>query len=80
MARDTLSVLATGASVERLFNTARDIYYYRRGRLNATTIQELIMFRCTSKFDAKEDEAIYLKEFLSENEIEARIEAKEDPD
>ncbi|KAJ5806684.1 hypothetical protein N7474_010276 [Penicillium riverlandense] len=38
MARDTLSVLATGSSVERLFNTTRDICHYRRGRLNATTI------------------------------------------
>lgn len=29
MARDTLSVPATEAGVERLFNTARDICHYR---------------------------------------------------
>jgi hypothetical protein len=80
MARDTLSVPATGAGVERLFNTARDICHYRRGRLNATTIQELMMFRCSSKFDIEEDEAVYLKEFASENELEARKEARADPD
>lgn len=80
MARDTLSVPATGAGVERLFNTARDICHYRRGRLNATTIQELMMFRCTSKFDIEEHEAMYLKEFISKNEVEAKKEAKEDPD
>jgi hypothetical protein len=39
-----------------------------------------MMFRCTSKFDIEEDEAVHLKEFVSENEVEARKEAKEDPD
>jgi hypothetical protein len=39
-----------------------------------------MMFRCTSKFDLEEDEAVYLKEFVSENEVEARKEAKEDAD
>ena len=33
LARDTLSFPATGAGVERLFNTARDICHYRRGRI-----------------------------------------------
>jgi hypothetical protein len=51
---DVLSIHA-GASVERLFNAARDIYHYRRGRLNAITIQELMMYLCTSKFDDKEE-------------------------
>lgn len=81
LARDVLSVPATGAGVERLFNTARDICHYRRGRLNATTIQELMMFHCTSKFDTEEDETVYIKEFLSHNEIEVEKEAKaDDPD
>jgi hypothetical protein len=31
-------------------------------------------------FDIEEDEAIYLKEFISEDEVEARKEAKEDFD
>ncbi|KAF9882542.1 hypothetical protein FE257_007499, partial [Aspergillus nanangensis] len=43
-ARDVLSIPATGAGVERLFNSARDICHYRRGSLNATTIQDLMMF------------------------------------
>lgn len=41
LARDTLAIPATGAGVERLFNTARDICYYCRGRMKSTTIEEL---------------------------------------
>lgn len=37
-----------------------------------------MMFHCTSKFDIEEDEAVYVKEFLSHNEIEVEKEAKED--
>ncbi|KAG0154267.1 hypothetical protein PDIDSM_1647 [Penicillium digitatum] len=37
LARDTLSFPATGAGVERLFNTARDICHYRRGRMKSET-------------------------------------------
>lgn len=29
LARDILSILAIGVGIERLFNSARDIYYYR---------------------------------------------------
>lgn len=53
LARDIFSVPATGAGVERLFNSAWDVCHYRRGSLNATTIQDLMMFRCISKFDIK---------------------------
>ncbi|CAG7970681.1 unnamed protein product [Penicillium nalgiovense] len=38
LARDILLIPTTGAGVERLFNTARDICHYRRGRLYASTI------------------------------------------
>ncbi|KAJ5903877.1 hypothetical protein N7504_006260 [Penicillium tannophilum] len=38
LARDLLSVPATGAGVERLFNSARDICHYRRGSLHKVTI------------------------------------------
>jgi hypothetical protein len=31
------------------------ICYYRRASLNATTIQDLMIFRCISKFDLKEE-------------------------
>ncbi|KAJ5366095.1 hypothetical protein N7541_000036 [Penicillium brevicompactum] len=45
--------LNLGAGVERLFSTARDICHYRRGSLNETTIQNLMMLRCLSQFDIK---------------------------
>lgn len=51
LARDTLSFPATGAGVERLFNTARDICHYRRGRMKSETVEALMMFLCTTKFD-----------------------------
>lgn len=58
IARDVFSIPATGAGVERLFNSARDICHYRRGSLHATTVQAIMMFRCLSKFDIEdEDEA-----------------------
>ncbi|KAJ5337448.1 uncharacterized protein N7506_005470 [Penicillium brevicompactum] len=44
LARDVLSIPATGAGVERLFNSARDICHYRRGSLNPSTIHDLMMF------------------------------------
>lgn len=55
LARDILSVPATGAGVERLFNSARDICHYQRGSLNATTIQDLILLICGSRFDLQEE-------------------------
>ncbi|KAJ5277543.1 hypothetical protein N7534_005644 [Penicillium rubens] len=75
LARDILSISATGAGVERLFNTARDICHYRRGRLHASTIQELMMYLCTSKFDKEEQDSALLQEFFTRDEIE---EAKEE--
>jgi hypothetical protein len=71
VARDVLSIPATGAGVERLFNSARDICHYRRGSLNASTIQELMMFMCTSKFEVEEEELALNKEYLSNNELQA---------
>ena len=76
MARDILSVPATGAGVERLFNTARDVCHYRRGRMKSETIQELMMFLCTSRFDLEEKEAQQLEKFFSHEEIEAAKEEK----
>lgn len=58
VARDVFSIPATGAGVERLFNSARDICHYRRGSLNATTIQDIMMFRCLSRFDIKDEQEI----------------------
>ncbi|KAJ5742626.1 uncharacterized protein N7511_011358 [Penicillium nucicola] len=55
LARDALSIPATGAGVERLFNSARDICHYRRGSLTPTTIQGLMLFMCTSRFDFEDE-------------------------
>jgi hypothetical protein len=38
MARDILSIPATGTGVERLFNCAHNICHYRRGQLKPSTI------------------------------------------
>jgi len=56
LARDIFSISAIAVGVEQLFNSARDICYYRRGSLSSTTIQDLIIFRCSSKFDIEEEE------------------------
>ena len=45
MARDILTVPASGAGVERLFNIARDICNFRQGRLHGETIRKLIKMR-----------------------------------
>lgn len=78
LARDALSFPATGAGVERLFNTARDVCHYRRGRMKAETIEELMMFLCTSKFDVEEQEAKLLEKFFSHDELEAAKEEREE--
>jgi hypothetical protein len=75
VARDVLSIPATGAGVERLFNSARDICHYRRGSLKTSTIRELMMFMCTSKFDIEEEQLALNKEYLLKNELQ---EAEED--
>lgn len=66
-----LSIPTTSAGVERLFNTARDVCHYRRGSLNATTIQELMLYRCATQFEVEEDGIAFRMEYLSKGEIEA---------
>ncbi|OQE12100.1 hypothetical protein PENVUL_c001G06102 [Penicillium vulpinum] len=50
LARDLLSVPATGAGVDILFSSAQDICHYRRGSLHEATIQDLMMYMCSEKF------------------------------
>ena len=76
VARDVLSIPATGAWVERLFNSARDICHYRRGSLNATTIQDLMMYMCASRFNIEEQQLELLDDFLSEEEKQEATEEK----
>ena len=76
LARDVLSIPASGAGVERFFNSARDVCHYRRGSLQPQTIQDLIMYKCTSRFEIQEEERVMLSEYLSDQEIQAAKEEK----
>lgn len=64
--------------MERLFNTARDICHYRLGRMKSETIQELMMYLYTSRFELEVQEAKELERFFSLDEIEALREEKDD--
>lgn len=77
LARDVLSIPATGAGVERLFNSARDVCHYRRGSLKPSTIQDLMMFMCTSRFEIEEGRRALINEYLSHEEIQAKQEEKD---
>jgi hypothetical protein len=77
LARDILSVPATGAGVERLFDSARDICHYRRGFLNPTTIQDLMLFMCTSRFDLEDEQRALINEYLSYEEMQAAREERD---
>ena len=71
LACDILSIPATGAGVERLFNTARDVCHYRRGRLRSETVEEIMSYLCTTRFDLNNAEAKQLEKFFTLEEIEA---------
>jgi len=45
MAKDVLAIPIAGVGVERLFNMARDVITYRRGRLNGETIEAIMMIK-----------------------------------
>jgi hypothetical protein len=77
LARDILTIPATGAGVERLFNSARDVCHYRRGSLKPTTIQELMMYMFTSKFEMLDEERLLLNEYLSFEEVQAEGEERD---
>jgi len=77
LARDVLTTPATGSGVERLFNSARDICHYRRGSLKSTTIRDLMMFMCTSKFDIESEQLALVDEYLTAWEIQAAREEKD---
>ncbi|KAJ6125925.1 hypothetical protein N7471_010418 [Penicillium samsonianum] len=77
VARDVLSIPATGAGVERLFNSARDICHYRRGSLKPTTIRDLVMYMCATKFDLGEEELETFRQSFSREERETADEEKD---
>lgn len=68
MARDILSIPASGAGVERLFNCARDICHYRRGQLKPSTIRGLMLHQFATNFDLQQEELGMIKEHLSQGE------------
>ncbi|KAJ5267276.1 hypothetical protein N7478_010084 [Penicillium angulare] len=68
MARDILSIPASGAGVERLFNCARDICHYRRGQLKPSTVRALMLHQFATNFDLKQEELDAIKEYLSDSE------------
>ena len=71
IARDLFSIPATGAGVERLFNSARDTYHYRRGRLNSTTIQDLMMFTYTTRFKIEDEQLAFIQSLSIHEEGES---------
>ncbi|KAJ5288288.1 hypothetical protein N7508_011063 [Penicillium antarcticum] len=70
-----MSIPATSAGVERLFNSTRDICHYRRGSLNLETIRDIMLYICITRFDIKEEQRLILQEYLSDYEITASAEA-----
>ncbi|KAG0158347.1 hypothetical protein PDIDSM_5860 [Penicillium digitatum] len=68
IARDILSIPASGAGVERLFNCARDICHYRRGQLKPSTIRGLMLHQFATNFDLRQEELEIIKEHLSQSE------------
>ncbi|KAJ5253697.1 hypothetical protein N7524_010877 [Penicillium chrysogenum] len=68
LTHDILSIPATGVGVKRLFNSTRDIYHYRRGSLNTITIKDLMIFIYTTRFDIKEKQLAFIKDFLIKEE------------
>lgn len=68
IARDILSIPASGAGVERLFNCARDICHYRRGQLKPSTIRGLMLHQFATNFDLRQEELEIIKEDLSQSE------------
>ena len=76
LARDVLSIPAIGTRVERLFNTTRDICYYRYGRLKSDTIKEIILFLYITRFNLREDEARQLEQFFTIYKIKVAREEK----
>jgi hypothetical protein len=50
IARDYLIISAASVGVKRLFNMARDIYFYRRHYLKLKIIRALVITMCTDRF------------------------------
>jgi hypothetical protein len=96
IARNYLIILTVSVGVKRLFNMARDIYFYRRYYLKLTIIRALVITMCTDRFllleelnnikAIKETEEVRLSKKLKDQEIfkikdlKSLISDKEDSD
>jgi hypothetical protein len=77
VARDVLSIPATGAGIEPLFISTQGICHSRRGSLKPTTIQDLVMCMCATKFDLGEEELEAFRQSCSREERETADEKKD---
>ena len=50
LTQDFLAIPSSEAGVERLFNSAHDIYHYQQGKLHAETIEALMVQIYTDRF------------------------------
>ena len=65
LARDILSISASGTGVERLFNCIYNIYYYRREQLKPETIKVLILHIYTTKFEIEQRKIDFTNQLIS---------------
>ncbi|KAI9036657.1 uncharacterized protein KD926_001611 [Aspergillus affinis] len=75
IARDIMSILATGAGVERLFNFAQDVCYYCRGSLNLETVRDIMLYMYYKIAVSAEalDVQTHVFEAISDNEEDVEI-------
>ena len=70
MARDVLAAPISSVGVERVFNIARDIISYRRGRLNPGTIRKLII---SKHYLQRQRKSLTTQQSTEEDEIEREL-------
>ncbi|CAG8249787.1 unnamed protein product [Penicillium salamii] len=76
LARDLLAIPATGAGMERLFNTARDVFHRRRRYLEPDDAEDLMMKYCTTRFDVKTEHQEEFEKYFGSNEIDTLMEER----
>lgn len=54
-----LAIFCLFLSLELIWTAARDICHYRWGFLNPTTIRDLMMIMCTSRFEMEEQQLAF---------------------
>ena len=63
-----MSIFASGAGVEYLFNCVRDICYYRHGQLKPKTVKVLMFYMCTTKFEIEQRKIDFTNQLISVGE------------